>query len=239
MQAPPSPSGTPEAPGQPAAPRQPDAAPAFEQTIKGDTAAWAEVEAALKKLGSLSGYREKSSAVGIFGERSITISEVKPPNSTHTTSESTSYSFNGTEFPAVASESVGVKGQTLLRTKSGDEPWGPWQCFKVRPPVDMRGVTFRGTIEASRGPDTVIEGTPVRTYVYTIVSTLTRPDTEPTTATGKTTLYVDTQTGLPRRSVEVVIVHLGSDDKELMTTKDFYDYDATIEITLPPCEKET
>jgi hypothetical protein len=216
----------------------PPGQPSIEQTIKGDTAAWAEVDAALKKLESLSGYRERFSVVGAFGERTEVRTEVIPRNSKHTTSESTPYTFNGIEVPAGASESVDVKGQIRLRTKTDTEQWGPWRCFKARPPADMRGVSFQITIEASRGPDTVIEGTQVRTYVYTIVSTLTSPDQEPHTTMGKTTLYVETQTGLPRRSVDVISVHLGSDDKEVTTTKDFYDYDAKIEISLPSCEEE-
>ena len=78
----------------------------------------------------------------------------------------------------------------------------------------------------------------MRTYVYTFVSVTTLPDKRQSTATGKITLYVDTQTGLPRREVEVITITLGSDNRELPRTTDYYDYDAKIEITLPPCEKE-
>jgi len=49
-QEPPIAPGTPGAPAQPAAPEQPAI---LGMTIKGDMAAWAEIEAALKKLKSL------------------------------------------------------------------------------------------------------------------------------------------------------------------------------------------
>src|SRR5437667_11084627 len=78
-QEPPSAPGTPGAPAQPAAPEQPAI---LGMTIKGDMAAWAEIEASLKKLKSLSGYQQKSSGVGGWGDRSVYTSEVIPPNST-------------------------------------------------------------------------------------------------------------------------------------------------------------
>jgi len=238
-QEPPSAPGTPGAPAQPAAPEQPAI---LGMTIKGDMAAWAEIEAALKKLKSLSGYRQKSSGVGVWGDRSVTTSEVIPPNSTHTITESVSYSartpFGTTTFPAGVAESVNVNGQVRWRHKDEGKPWGPWECSKARPPADTRSPSIQTTVEVSREPDTEIEGKPVRTYVYTFVSVTTLPDKRQSTATGKITLYVDTQTGLPRREVEVITITLGSDNRELPRTTDYYDYDAKIEITLPPCEKE-
>lgn len=234
-QEPPSAPGAPAAPATPGAPEQP-ATPGIQPTIKGDAAAWAEVEAAHKKLNSLAGYRLKFSRAGVFGSTFVATIEVVPPNSFHTIIESTSFSVAGRTFPATVSESVTVNGQTRFRDKSDGKPWGPWQCVKARPPADTRGFSSQTTIEASRGPDTEIEGTPVRTYIYTLVSTSTSPDKRQRTVTSKTTLYVGAQTGLPRR--EVFVVYAGSDNRESPPqTIDYYDYDAKIEITLPACEK--
>ncbi len=135
-------------------------------------------------------------------------------------------------FPASASESVTINGQTRGRSKSDGEPWGPWTCFKAR----SSDASIQATVEVSRGPDMEIEGTPVRTYVYTRVDTITLSDKTQSTLTQKMTLHVGEQTGLPRREVSVQV--LQPDDRELTLTMDYYDYDAKIEITLPPCEKE-
>ena len=169
------------------------------------------------------------SEVGTFGEKQVTILEAIPPNSFHVTVEQTAFSHGSITVPSIAAESVTLNGQTRSRTKRDGEPWGPWECPKARPPVDSRPASIQRTVEASRGPDTAIEGTPVRTYVYTT----TFPDNKQDWM--KSTLYVDTQTGLPRR--EVIVVNVGP-TYQLSSTQDYYDYDAKIDITLPPCEKE-
>lgn len=238
---PPSPQGPPSAPGtpaptsQPAAPGQPTTPAGFQQTIKGDTAAWVEIETTYNKLDSLSGYRKKSSGPGNFGDTRVDrIWEMVPPNSYHVISGGPSL-FPGT--PGVTVEEVKVNGETRHRTQETGKPWGPWQCLKPRKPADTKGASIQATVEASRGLDTAIEGTPMRTYLYTIVSTVTFPDKTQRSGTVKTTLYVDAQTSLPRREIEVVFA--GLDNRELpSTTTDWYDYGAQIEITLPLCEKE-
>ncbi len=224
-QPPPSAPDTPAPPGQTGGSEQPGAPPVSQETIQGDTAAWTEMEAAYKKLNSLSGYREKESGVGHFGQTIVITSEVTPPNSAHTTHEVSSYSVGTIKITAITVEAVTVNDQTRVRGKKDGEPWGPWECSTARPSADTRNTSNRPTVEASRGPDTAIEGTPVRTYVYT--NTFLDMG-----VTIKTTVYVDTQTGLPRRKVEV----RKSNKLGLATmTTDYYDYDSKIEITLPPC----
>ncbi len=61
-------------------------------------------------------------------------------------------------------------------------------------------------------PDTVIDGTPVHAY---------------DDSSGKATVYVGPQPGLPRRIVET--------DPESGGSLDYYDYGVPIRITLPPC----
>ncbi len=179
-------------------------------TVKGDTAAWGDVVAAYKKLASLPGFRMKVSS---GGAGPMMVVEVVPPDSLHTTMQTGSGGM----------EMVSVKGQSRFRMNMPGAPAG-WQCQGV-PPIQLpRDPTrdVQGTVEVSRGPDTVVEGTPAHTYIYTIaVSTMGQ------SGTGKTTLYVGTQTGLPRRSVTSAT---GGE-----VTADYYDYGAKIDITLPPC----
>jgi hypothetical protein len=133
-------------------------------------------------------------------------------------------------------ESVVVGKETRFRHKETGAEWGPWECVKAAPvqkPGETGGVSMQETIEASRGPDASIDGKPMRTYVYTTAFTYTfsDPNLKPLAGTVKATLYVDTQTGLLRREI------WGIGDSP-PTTTDYYDYDAKIDITLPPCEKE-
>ncbi len=74
----------------------------------------------------------------------------------------------------------------------------------------------------SRRADTVIVGTAVRTYIYRYAA-----KAQGQTVSVKTTLYVGTQTGLPRRAV----TSGGRGD----VTIDFYEYGAKIDIRLPAC----
>ncbi len=181
-----------------------------ELTVKGDQAAWAELSAAYKKLQGLSGYRMKHST-GQAGQEVVT--EIVPPASSRTTIPVAGGSM----------ETVTVNGQTRSRMNAPGAP-GAWQCPGT-PPVEIPrdpAEGAQGTVEVSRGPDTAIEGTPVRTYI----TNATFPALGQNVAS-KTTIYVDTRTGLPRRAV--------TSFAGIEATLDFYDYGAKIEITLPPC----
>jgi hypothetical protein len=187
----------------------PGSAPA-EVTVKGDRAAWAEIGAAYKKLNSLSGYRMKIS--GGPGAQEVIV-EVAPPGATHTM----------VHMGSGTMEIVSVNGQTRFRMNIPGAPSG-WQCRSAVPPIQTPRdpTSAQGAVEVSRGPDAAIEGTPVHTYIYTSTVGAQGQD-----AAAKTTLYVGTQTGLPRRAVT------GTAAGE--STVDYYDYGAKIEITLPPC----
>jgi len=66
----------------------------------------------------------------------------------------------------------------------------------------------------ARRPNTVIDGTPVHTYVDA--------------SNPGDILYIGTQTGLPRRFID--------GDKESGGTGDCYDYGSRVTVTLPPCK---
>lgn len=182
-----------------------------ELMVKGDAAAWEELNAAFKKLTALSGYRTKA-IVTLYQPRSsdTVITEYVPPDSFHLVRRADW----GT------SEVVSVNGQLRYRaTYSGNT----WKCSPppARPSPEASDAV-QATVDVSREPDTTIEGTPVRTYVWSVSVSGTGPSESP-----KRTTYVGTDTGLPRRTV--VVTATGED------VTDYYDYGAKIEITLPPC----
>jgi hypothetical protein len=167
-------------------------------TVHGDRSAFDEVIAAFTKLFSLPGFRAKYTRPqgqgGVF--------EYAAPNSWHIGA------------PGGPFEIIHVGGQVATRTDIPGQPSG-WRCRASRagdrPLFDPTKAT--GTYTVSRGPDTVIDGTPV----HTIFSARAGRD--------KDTLYVGAQNGLPRRVV----------DAEGRNTIDYYDYGASVVITLPPC----
>jgi hypothetical protein len=120
-------------------------------------------------------------------------------------------------------EAISVRGQSRVRF-GGSGGAGPWQC-QGAPSIDFPGdptELVQGTVQVSRAGATAIDGATVRTYVYRYAATV-----EGRAVQATTTLYVGTQTGLPRRAVM-----LGGTRQ---ITIDFYDYGAKINISLPPC----
>jgi len=120
-------------------------------------------------------------------------------------------------------ETITVHEQSLFRINAPGGP-GPWQC-QGSPSIEFPGnptETIQGSVDVSRGADTVIAGTAVRAYIYRYTATA-----QGQTVKGKTTPHVGTQTGLPRRAIT-------SGGRELATI-DFFDYGAKIDIRLPPC----
>jgi hypothetical protein len=178
-----------------------------ELTVKGDAAAWDEVAVAFKKLDALSAYRMK-----ITSKAGTDVMEIVSPNAFHSISQ----------MGTTTNEVMNVNGQARSRITGLPGVPSGWQCFEVTPPNfsdSLAGV--QGTVDnVSREPDTTIEGTSVRTYMYLY----TQPGQ---TTAAKNTTYVGTENGLPRRTV------IGADPPEM--TIDYYDYGAKIEITLPPC----
>jgi hypothetical protein len=96
-----------------------------------------------------------------------------------------------------------------------------WQCQNAPsslPPQDIS--KFEGTVDAARGQDAAIDGAPMHVYTYALSGPAMR-------GTAKTTLFVDTVNGLPRR---MIVATPGGDQ-----TMDYYDYDAPIKFAVPAC----
>jgi hypothetical protein len=157
--------------------------------------------AAFKKLFSLPGFRAKiTSEKGGQG-----LLEFAQPNNYRFTVQAQGYGFETLH--------VGDKVASR-RNMPGASP--EWQCHAVKPSdkslIDLVAQRATGTVSVSRGPDSVIDGTPVHTFVSTKESS-------------KDTIYVSAQNGLPKRTVE----------EGGKNTIDYYDYGAHVVITPPPC----
>jgi len=173
----------------------------------GDPAAWHDIAAAVSKLRSIS-YRSKASDGTTF--------EYSPPGSTHTVTE------------RIEEIVVGHDRRYRYRTNAGGVP-GKWLCDSPSPEgpdPEKLLAELHPSIEASRGTDTVIDGTPV--HAYSIIYTL---HGNGQSVASKYTFYIGTQTGLPRRMVGPA--SMGNPVPELTT--DLYDYGAPVSITLPAC----
>jgi len=164
--------------------------------------------AAYKKLSSLSGYRVKMAGDG--GMQSVM--EVVPPDKYHMTSQT----------PNGAMEMIKVGDKTAFKMSATGAP-NTWQCRSLpQNTTPQDPTTAQGTVEISRGADTAIDGMPVHTYIYTNT-------TAQASTSAKTTLYVGSQNGLPKR----MVVDAGASGHPI--TMDYYDYGAPITIALPPC----
>ncbi len=191
------------------------------QTVHGDVAAWNEVHAAFKKLWALSAYR-----VNVTSSYASTVIEIVRPGSYHSVSRETIGTSVQTD------EFIAVNGQIRKRTIGVPGVPADWQCSNARTRTAQSGqsrfdpfdlTASNGTLDVSRAPDTVIDGTPVRTYQYIFTQS------GQTTRT-KDTIYVGKASGLPRRIVNA------SASGHVDGITDFYDYDANIVITLPTCK---
>jgi hypothetical protein len=136
------------------------------------------------------------------------IAEFVPPNSRHTIAQT----------PAGVSETISVGNAYRVRT--GDK----WVCppAETAPGLQQPIWDHQGEVTVARGQDLVIDGMPTHGYAYTHTD---NSQGHPLTTNQK--LYVAVLTGLPRRAV---VDRSGS-----TMTLDFYDYGASITITLPPC----
>ena len=193
------------------------------RTVYGDVAAWEELHAAFKKLLALSVYR-----TNITSSYASTVIEIVR-GSYHSVSRVTIGTSVQTD------EFIDVNGQIRKRTIGVPGVSAEWQCSNRRTrsvqsgpsrfdPFDL--TASNGTVDVSRGPDTVIDGTPVRTYQLFAQSDTRSGQTMGT----KDTIYVGKTNGLPRRIVNE------SASGTVDGTSDFYDYDAKIVIALPPCK---
>ncbi len=153
-----------------------------ELTVKGDAAAWPEVTEAYAKLNALPGYRMKM----ITGAQTMIIEVAPAGGAMHMTMQGTGGGM----------ETLMAGGQVRYRVNAQGAP-AAWMCQGV-PPVPRVGdpTAVQGTVEITRGPDTAIDGQAARAYVYTIQTAAGGQS-----ANVKTTLYVTTGNGLPRRMV--------------------------------------
>jgi hypothetical protein len=176
-------------------------------TVKGDTAAYEEIIAAFRKLYALPGYRMKVA----LSDGSSYQDEFAPPNSHWTV-----HTIQGGVLDSY------VVGNTSATRMSGPGAPGGGQCRRIpgsRPARFFPDPTeFSGELTVNRRPDTEIEGTAVHDYAYVQVA--------PRGSRSSGDVYLETQSGLPRR-----VLITGGGDKT--GTLDYYDYGATISITLP------
>jgi hypothetical protein len=183
-------------------------------TVKGDTAAWAQIVAAYRKLDALPGYRIKGRISESGPGGGTFVMEVAPPShawhSTAPTPHGTAEAFViGDKFFQRLPGSPCTTGQDPSSTL-------------LRDPADPRN-NFVYTI--SRKPDSVIDGTPVHAYGEVV-------ENPRDGQTVRVTVYIGAQTGLPRR-----IVSMSSGGiLARTTTLDLYDYGAKITIVPPKCQ---
>ncbi len=168
-----------------------------------------EIAAAYQKLEAMS-YRMRMTAPG----QTVLVEHV-PPNSRRTITQITG------EVGEV--ETVTVDNNIRSRVTGPGVP-GRWECSAAGPqrPIVLTMKDFGMALEVSRRPDILIAGSPAHTYVLVYSVQGGKP-------AGATILYIDAQTGLPRRSVTPYPLGAGE------VIVDYYDYGAPISITLPAC----
>jgi|GEM_PF-921553 len=180
-----------------------------ELTVKGDEAAWREVTAAFGKLNTLPGYRMKMT---LAAGQTMIIEVAQAGNAMHSTMQSQSGGM----------EMVRIGDQSRYRLSTPGAPAG-WMCQGIPPmPRANDPTAVQGTVDVARAPDSAIDGQAMRVYVYTIEASAAGQS-----GTVKTTLYVGSGNGLPRRAL---VATQGGE-----YPIDYYDYGAPIQITLPPC----
>ena len=194
-------------------------ASAADLQITGDQAAWQELHAAFDKLLALPSFKMRYQGTTSQGNATWTW-EVMPDRS-H--AKLVLDSGNG-------EEDVTVGGQSRHRFMAAGGGEGPWNCGPGPLTMDPAAFAdfshgFQGTLIMSRGPATLIDNVPMSAYVAAAASTNNAVLT-------KTTVYVASTTGLPRRSQSI-----GSTRGETgQSTTDFYDFNVPVTISLPPCQ---
>lgn len=177
-------------------------------TVKGDQAAWRDVQAAYAKLNALQGYRMKAAMPGVNMVVEVTLGGTAMHMMIHTSDGDIENYVTG--------------GQTRTKSNFQGAPQG-WQCHgtsaMMAPPDPAK---IQGTVDVAHAPDAAIDGASMHVYTYTVESAMMGQG-----GAAKTTLYVDSASGLPRR----VVVATPRGDQAM----DYYDYDAPIKFTLPAC----
>ena len=178
--------------------------------VKGDAAAWKEIDAALTRLHALPGWRVRESQSGGQVVREL---EFAPPN----------YRFIR-RTAMVAVEVFQVGGVMVSRSSTKAHPDA--RCRRLPgtrplPPQDLKEYTASGTtgeVTIGREPDTSIGGTPVHAYTYLLK--------RGAATMGRGEIFIGARTGLPLRTTSETA-------GGRVLTKDYYDYGAKIALILP------
>jgi hypothetical protein len=177
--------------------------------VTGDQAAWREIGAAFHKLETTS-YRMTITAPG-----QTIITEHVPPDARRTITTITGQ--------VGEIESITVGSESRFRViRSGAS--ANWVCGDEGPqPPTMLTIEGVGmAVDVARHPDALIGGARARMYLLTYTFQAKRPG-------HRTTLYIDRNTGLPRRSVTPYPAGAGT------VVSNYYDYGSPMTIALPPC----
>lgn len=179
-------------------------------TVKGDTAAWKEIDAALTKLHALPGWRVRESQSGGSAAREM---EFAPPNY-HITRRT----------PAGTFEVFQVGGVTVSRSYTKNRPEAKCRRLprtrQLLPPQDLKDYMASGAtgeLTIGRKPDASINSLPVHAYTYLF---------KQAGATVRGDVFIGTQTGLPLRSTSET-------PNGRVVTRDYYDYGAKLAFALP------
>lgn len=176
--------------------------------MKGDKTAWADVGKAYQALNRLSGYRMKAT----MPTGDVVMEFVPAKKAMHSTMR----------MAQGGVETIAVAGQVRYRMNVPGMPSG-WRCQGAAAPSAPADPTeVNGTVDVTRGPDLTIDGASMHSYSYTMSASGAGQRTG-----GKTMLYVNAQSGLPRRMT--IAAPQGNQ------TFDYYDYGANIQIVLPAC----
>jgi hypothetical protein len=176
--------------------------------VKGDRAAWLEIQTAWNRLGALKSYRVRGTMPG--GMRML--QEVVRPDRDRTLMEA----------PGMKQESITVGQGHRWRINDG-----PWQCATGGSPVPDAGRApgaappGQAEVTAERGPKVKIGNDETQSYRYWFGSR----------KSGIFRLFVLMKGGLPRR------LQMLDAQGNVTMTLDYYDFNAAITITLPKCEQ--
>lgn len=174
--------------------------------VKGDAKAWAEIAAAMTKLTKLKSYRAKGTVAGPTGPM-VTLMDVVNPGSF--------YSKTTTGGTTVEVVRVG----TAVRMRTGG---GAWICdTQTQDQLGMDPEKMWGEVTASRGAAETVAGVRAQSYTYVWKNDV---------MTTKIRFFVATTDGLPRRTQVL------EEDGSVTMATDYYDFNAPIKITLPPCK---
>lgn len=180
-------------------------------TIKGDAAAFQEVQEARKRLHALRSYRTKLTSAG--SNSTLIFERVKPDRS-----RSIQYLDN------LIIESIGVAGEIRIRMIRSGKP-GVWECASKKPPPQpsRSNPDAKGEVTVTRLGELTIDGAKVRKFLsVTLLQGVSN----------RQYVYVLVKDRLVRREER-----LAPRVDKVEHRWDYYDFNAPITIELPPCQR--